>query len=196
MSDAIMSPEEVIAAFKKAGGLLEGHFVYTSGSHGRQFLQAARVVQYPEWTEQLCRTLAGHFGGDGIDLVCGPATGGIVLAYETARHLGCRAVFSEKDEGGTMAVKRGLRVDAGCKVLVVEDVTTTGGSIQKTIDHLGGRGANVAGVGVLIDRSGGAIDFEARYVPLARLEMETWDPADCALCKQGVPLVEPDDIVV
>lgn len=196
MTNAVLSPEEVIATFKEAGALLEGHFVYTSGRHGRQFLQAARVVQYPAYAGKLCRALAGHFSGEGIELVCGPATGGIVLAYETARHLNCRAVFSEKDDGGSMAVKRGFRVDAGCRALVVEDVTTTGGSIQKTIDHLRERGAVVAGVGVLIDRSAGAVDFDARYVPLARLEMETWDPVDCPLCEEGVRLVEPDDIVL
>ena len=142
-------------AINHIGALLEGHFIYTSGRHGRQFLQAARVMQHPEHVARLCAAMADKFRGDQIDLVVGPATGGIILAYATARHLGCRAAYSEKDGEGGMAVKRGFSVRPGARVLVVEDIVTTGGSVKKTIDHLRARGAVVAGVSVLIDRSGG-----------------------------------------
>jgi len=121
-----MNPEQVVQAFRDTGALLEGHFIYASGRHGRQFLQAARVLQYPNHTEQLCRAMADNFRDAAVDLVVGPATGGILLAYETARCLGCRAAFTEKDGSGGMAMKRGFALKAGERVLVVEDVTTTG----------------------------------------------------------------------
>ena len=136
-----MNPESVIQAFKDTGALLEGHFEYASGRHGNRFLQAARVLQYPETTETLCKALAEAFAGAQIDLVVGPATGGIILAYETARHLNCRAAFSEKDGEGGMAVRRGFAVQPGTRVLLVEDIVTTGGSVKKTIGPLRERGA-------------------------------------------------------
>ncbi len=191
-----MNEQDVIQVFRSAGALLEGHFLYTSGRHGRFFLQAARVLQYPDKTEALCKALAERFQQEHIELVCGPATGGIILAYETARHLGCRAVFTEKDGAGGMALKRGFRLAAGTRVLVVEDVITTGGSVQKTIEHLRGRGAEVAGVGVLIDRSGGEAAFDCRFEPLARLALESWPPDACDLCNAGESVIEPDDIML
>lgn len=191
-----MTNDEVIQHFKDAGALLEGHFLYASGRHGRQFLQAARVLQYPAHTEALCGAMAAKFANAGVQLVCGPATGGIVLAYETARHLKCRSVFTEKEGDGAMALKRGFRLDAGTRVLVVEDVITTGGSVKKTIEHLRNRGAEIVGVCVLIDRSAGEAKFDCPFEPLARLDMQSWPPTDCALCKKGQPVIDPDDIVV
>lgn len=191
-----MKPERVLELFRETGALIEGHFLYASGRHGRQFLQAARVLQFPNHTEELCKALAARFTSDRIEMVVGPATGGIVLAYETARHLDARAAFTEKDGAGGMALKRGIALKPGIRVLVVEDISTTGGSIQKTIDHLRARGADVAGVGLLIDRSGGSISFNCRYEPLARISLESWPAEDCALCQQGIPLVDPDDIQV
>ncbi|HNR34522.1 MAG TPA: orotate phosphoribosyltransferase [Candidatus Hydrogenedentes bacterium] len=190
-----MEAHEVLSIFKECGALLEGHFRYTSGRHGRQFLQAARVLQFPEFTERLCRALAEPFGACGVELVVGPATGGIVLAYETARSLGARAAYTEKDGEGGMALKRGFALKPGARVLVVEDVITTGGSVHKTIAHLRARGAEVVGVGVLLDRSGGEATFDCRFAPLARLDMESWPPGACALCKDGIALIEPDDLV-
>ncbi len=191
-----MREEEVIRKFVETGALLEGHFVYTSGRHGRQFLQASRVMQYPEQTEQLCRVLASRFEQDGVDMVCGPATGGIVLAYETARALGCRAAYTEKDDDGSMGLRRGFKLRPGERVLVVEDITTTGGSVKKSIQHLEMRGAQVIGVGVLIDRSGGEAVFSCRFEPLARLSMESYLPEDCPLCRDGVPLTDADLLTV
>ena len=190
-----LKPDDVLNQFREAGALLEGHFIYTSGRHGRQFLQAARVMQYPDRIAILCEALADKFRSDGVDLVVGPATGGIVLAFETARHLGCRAAYTEKDEGG-MALKRGFRLRSGEKVLVVEDIITTGGSVKKSIDHLRARGAEVIGVGALIDRSGGEAQFDCRFEALTSLKMQSWQPDECALCAQGIPLVEPDDLIV
>ncbi len=191
-----MTSADVIEIFRKTGALLEGHFIYTSGRHGRQFLQAARVLQYPEYTEPLCAAMAEGYREESIDLVVGPATGGIVLAYETARSLGCRTAFAEKDGEGGMAVKRGFRIDPGCRVLVVEDIITTGGSVQKTVDHLQQRGAEVVGVSVLIDRSAGEAQFSCRFDALAQLDMESWAEEECPAEIMALPLVEPDDIII
>lgn len=191
-----MTPEQVIETFRETGALLEGHFLYASGRHGNRFLQAARVLQYPAHTEALCKAMAAHFKDAGVELVAGPATGGIILAYETARHLDCRAVFTEKDGEGGMALKRGFALENGTRVLVVEDITTTGGSVRKTIDHLRARGAEVVGVSILIDRSGGEAQFDCPFVPLAALDMESWSPQECGLCRQGLSLVDPDDLTV
>ncbi len=191
-----MNSEQVIQAFRDTGALLEGHFIYASGRHGRQFLQAARVLQYPEYTEQLGKGLAAGFQDAGVELVVGPATGGILLAYETARHLGCRAAFTEKDGDGGMAMKRGFALKQGERVLVVEDVTTTGGSVVKTINHLRERGAEVVGVSVLIDRSGNKVTFDCDYKPLARLQMESWAPDELPESLRNTPAMDPDDIVL
>ncbi|MCH7908796.1 MAG: orotate phosphoribosyltransferase [Candidatus Hydrogenedentes bacterium] len=191
-----LSQQEVVRIFSDTGALLEGHFIYTSGRHGEQFLQAARVLQYPGHTSKLCAALAEPFADDGIQLVVGPATGGIILAYETARHLKCRAVFTEKDGDGGQALKRGFALEPGTRTLVVEDVVTTGGSVAKTVAHMQARGAEVVAVAVLIDRSGGSAHFDCAYRPLAELDMKSWTPEECPLCAQNVPLIEPDDIVL
>ena len=192
----VLSGDDVIEVFRSAGALLEGHFAYASGRHGQHFLQAARVLQMPEYTERLCRALAARFDQDRVELVVGPATGGIILAYETARHLKCRAGFSEKERDGGMAVKRGLAIRSGVRVLVVEDIITTGGSVQKTLTHLESRGADIVGVGALIDRSGGHAAFACRFEALAQFTLESW-PADAVPAwLQQVPVSEPDDLVV
>lgn len=191
-----LTSDETIEIFKEAGALLEGHFIYTSGKHGERFLQAARVLQYPDKVEAMCKSIAENAEDLNVELLVGPATGGIILAYETARHLGCRGVFTEKDEAEGMALKRGFRLDPGTRVLVVEDIVTTGGSVHKTIAHLEKRGADVVGVSVLIDRSAGQASFDCAYRPLATLDMKSWEPESCALCDANKPLIEPDDIVL
>lgn len=191
-----MTEAEVIQTFKDVGALLEGHFVYASGRHGRQFLQAARVLQYPKQTEKLCTAMADQFRDDNIELVVGPATGGIILAYETARSLGCRGVFAEKEPDGGMAVKRGFAVKEGTRVLVVEDIITTGGSVLKTIQHLEERGVEIVGVSALIDRSGGKAGFAYPYRPVAQLNMESWAPDDVPEELAKLPVMEPDDLVI
>lgn len=190
-----MTSEQIVQAFRDTGALLEGHFIYTSGRHGRQFLQAARVMQYPEYTEQFGGALAANFQDAGIDLVIGPATGGIVLAYETARHLNCRAAYTEKDGEGGMALKRGFALKPGERVLVVEDIVTTGGSVAKSVAHLRERGAEVAGVSVLIDRSGGKVRFDCPYFPLATLALESWAADELPENLKAIPPVDPDDLI-
>lgn len=191
-----MTQDDVIQSFQTSGALLEDHFIYASGRHGRHFLQAARVLQYPEITEMLCGAIAAQFADKNIELVVGPATGGIILAYATARHLNCRAAFTEKDEDGGMSMRRGFKLRPGTRTLIVEDIITTGGSVQKTIDHLVEREAEIAGVAVLIDRSNGRAAFSYPHIALAELNLESWKAEDCPLCAQGIPLLEPDNIIV
>ena len=190
-----MTGNEVIEQFERVGALLEGHFVYASGRHGRRFLQASRVLQHPDTTERLCKALAERFSANPPSLVVGPATGGIILAYETARHLGCRAAFTEKEDGG-MALKRGFRIAPGERVLVVEDIITTGGSVKKSIDHLRARGAEIIGVGALIDRSGGTAAFDVPFESLAQLSFECYPPEAVPADLAAIPIFEPDDLVL
>ena len=138
--------------------------------------------------------MADAFRDEEIDLVIGPATGGIILAYETARQLGCRGAFAEKDGEGGMAVKRGFALEPGTRVLVVEDIVTTGGSVKKAITHLEGRGAKVVGVAVLIDRSSGAASFDCRFHALAELNMVSYAADDPRISSLPGPPVEPDDL--
>lgn len=190
-----MTGNEVIALFENVGALLDGHFIYASGRHGRRFLQASRVLQNPDTTERLCKALAEKFSDDPPTLVVGPATGGIILAYETARHLHCRAAFTEKEDGG-MALKRGFRIAPGERILVVEDIITTGGSVKKTIDHLRARGAVILGVGALIDRSGGTATFDVPFQSLAQLSFESYPPEAVPADLAALPVMEPDDLVL
>ncbi|MFP4171422.1 MAG: orotate phosphoribosyltransferase [Candidatus Hydrogenedentota bacterium] len=192
-----MTSEEVLALFKELGGLLEGHFLYASGRHGRQFLQASRVFQHPRHASRLCMALSNRFGGEDVELVAGPAVGGIIPAYETARQLNCRAVFTEKDAEGQPVLKRGFALKPGTRTLVVEDIVTTGGSVRKAAEHLQQRGAEIVGIGCLIDRNGGQTDFgPIPYRYLSSIEMESWEPHDCPLCREDQPLTDPDDLVV
>jgi orotate phosphoribosyltransferase len=190
-----MNSDEVINIFRETGALLEGHFCYASGRHGCRFLQASRVLQHPEHTDAMCATIAERFRGDDIELVVGPATGGIILSYATGRHLGCRAVFTEKDGEGGFELKRGFALPEGTRVLVVEDIITTGGSVKKTMAHLRDRGAEIVGVGALIDRSGGQAAFDCRFDALAEIQLESWAPEECPLCAKQQPIVEPDDML-
>jgi len=191
-----MKPDDVIQTFRDAGALLEGHFIYTSGRHGRHFLQAARVLQYPARVAALCGAIADLWRDANVQLVVGPATGGIILSYETARQLGCRGVFVEKDGDNGMALKRGFRLDPGTRVLVVEDIITTGGSVQKAIDHLRERGAEIVGASVLIDRSGGEANFDCPYKPLATFALESYAPDDPKVAELPGEPVDPDEIVI
>lgn len=190
-----MTSNEVLDVFRKAGALLEGHFIYTSGRHGTKFIQAARVMQFPEHVDRLCGALAERFKTERVELVVGPATGGITLAYATARQLGCRCAFTEKDGDGGMAVKRGIRIDPGTRVLVVEDVVTTGGSVKKTIAHLRSRGANVIGVGVLVDRSAGEARFDCPFHALAEITLESYAPDDPRVANLPGPAMDPDELL-
>jgi orotate phosphoribosyltransferase len=187
----MLTEERILDIFTKTGVLKEGHFLLTSGRHSNRYLQCAQVLQYPNYTEELCSQIARFFKDQEVDLVIGPAVGGILLSYEVARQLGLRAVFAER-EGGKMTLRRGFQIAPGQRVLVIEDVVTTGGSVKEVIDLVQEVGGEVVGVGLLVDRSGGTVDFGVPTYPLVRLEVESYSPEQCPLCKDGVePAVKP-----
>ena len=178
--------------FEKSGALLKGHFLLASGLHSPVYWEKSLVVQYPGYTEKLCRMIADRFRKSGAQVVAGPTTPGIILAYETARQLGVRGIFAERDESGSGRVfRRGFKIDPGEKVLVVDDVMTTGGSVCEVIDAVKKLGGIVVGVGVLVDRSVQKPDFSVPFYACHRAEVITYPPDQCPLCDEGVPLVKP-----
>ncbi len=186
----MLSAKETEKIFMNSEALLTGHFRLTSGRHSNRYIQCARVLQYPAYAEVLCKGLAQRFMNDRIDVVAGPAMGGIIVAYETARHLNVRAVFSEREEG-IMQFRRGFSIRPGERVLVVEDVITTGGSVKEVIEAVRNLGGVVAGVGALVDRSGGKTDLGVKTESLLTLEVQSFLPEECPLCREGLPLVKP-----
>lgn len=192
-----LEPDAVLEILRATGTLLEGHFRLTSGRHSDRFFLMPHTFQYPAETERLCEGLASLFETEEVETVVGPATGGIILAYEVARQLSrrtggpVRAIFTEKTEDGGMALKRQWHLRPGERVLVVEDAVTTGGSVQKAIAAIQGYQPVVVGVGCIVDRSGGRVDFGVPLRSLARVDVESWEPDDCPLCRTGVPLVKP-----
>ena len=147
-------------------------------------------MENPDATSALCKVIADHFRDAGATVVAGPAMGGVILAYETARHLGLRNIFSEKDKDGVHYFDRGFAVEPGQPVLVVDDVLTTGGSVKRVLSLLEQSGAKVVGVGFLIDRTNGAVDFGVPFFACHRMNIASYAPEDCPLCRQGLELVE------
>jgi len=176
--------------FERCNAFHKGHFKLSSGLHSEYYLQCALVLADPKVAGKLCKALADKFKGKKIDVVIGPAIGGITAAYEVARSLGAKGIFSEREEG-KMALRRGFKLKRGERVLVIEDVTTTGGSAQEVVELAKGLGAKVIGVGAIIDRSGGKAKFGVPFKSLAKLDIKTFQPQDCPLCKAGKPIIKP-----
>ncbi|MFC1961468.1 orotate phosphoribosyltransferase [Chloroflexota bacterium] len=176
--------------FTKAGSLLEGHFLLTSGLHSPRYWEKFQVLQYPHYTEQLCGMIADHFLGQNAAVVAGPTTGGIILAHEVARQLGVRSIFAEK-EGKERTFRRSFKINPGERVLVVDDILTTGGSVREVIDAVKKLDGNVIGVGILVDRSAQKIDFGVPVFSCHRSETVTYPPENCPLCATGIPLTKP-----
>lgn len=185
-----MQAEEVIEKFKNTGALLEGHFVLTSGLHSRVYLQCARVLERPDDAEEFGRSIAQHFETENIQTVVSPAIGGIVIGYEVARALGARFIWTERQDGA-MVLRRGFSVSPGERILVVEDVVTTGGSTRETVAALQANGAEVIGAASIIDRSAARADVGVPRIALATLDVPALEPAVCELCKRGEPAVKP-----
>ena len=185
-----LSPEELIALFERKEALLTGHFRLSSGLHSERYLQCAKILQYPEIAGRIGAALAQEFSDARPECVVGPAIGGIVIAQEVGRALGVRAIFAER-ESGSMTLRRGFAVEKGERALVVEDVITTGGSAREVVDALGEMGAEVVGVGSIIDRSGGRAEFGVPFKSLARLEALAFTEAECPLCRRGEPVYKP-----
>ncbi len=185
-----MNQKEILDILKETGVLMEGHFRLTSGRHSGRYLQCAQVLQYPNYAQIIGKEIADKFADLEIDTVVGPALGGVIIAYEVARALGAKALFTEREDE-KMRMRRGFCVSEGEKILVVEDVITTGGSVNEVTEILVRDGAKVMGVGVIVDRSAGRVNFGVPTHSLISLEIESYSPAECPLCQQGIPLVKP-----
>jgi len=180
----------VLEIFNKTNALLKGHFKLSSGLHSQQYLQCALVLQYPEYAEQLCKELAAKFAGKNVTAIVAPALGGVLVSYEVARALKCKSLFTERDDG-KMVLRRGFTLDKSDNVIIVEDVITTGGSTKEVIEVVKAAGANIIGIGSIIDRSSQAVDFGVPYQSLLKIEVKTYKPEKCPFCKKGLPVVKP-----
>jgi orotate phosphoribosyltransferase len=180
---------EVEALLRQTGAVLDGHFLLASGRHSPLYIEKFRLLEQAQYTERLCRLIAEHFRPHNVELVAAPTTGGIILSYEVARQLGVRGIFAEKTDKGRK-FGRGFRVARGQRTLVVDDILTTGGSIRDVLAAVRDEGGEPIGVGVLVDRSGGRVDFGVPFFPCVALDLPTYQPSDCPLCASNVTLIE------
>ena len=184
-------PNDVMQIFKDAGALQEGHFLLTSGLHSPVYWEKFRVLQHPRSTEKLCHLIAEHFKKQNIELVAGPTTGGIILAFEVARQLGVRGIFAEKEGTAERVFRRGFSINSGEQVLIVDDILTTGSSIREVMAAVANQGGLLIGVGVLVDRSEQRVDFGVPLFSCHRAITPTYRPESCPLCATQIPLVKP-----
>ena len=189
-----MNENEVLDLLKQTGAVLDGHFVLTSGLHSPHYVEKFNVLQHPKFTEKLCKAMAEKFTelfpNEKIETVVGPMTGGIILAHEVGKCLDTRSIFTERVDG-KMTFRRGFSLHAGEKVLIVEDIVTTGGSIKEVIDVVKSYDAIPVAVAMLVDRSNGKINFgEIPFYSLLKMDVKTYKPEDCPLCKENIPLTK------
>jgi len=186
-----MNDNQILDLFRKSGALLSGHFELSSGLHSDQYFQCALVLQYPNYCDLLAKELREKLSDlPKPNLVIGPALGGVTLAYELARALGVPGIFAERKEE-KMLLRRGFKVDKGSKVIVVEDVVTTGGSVKEVVDLVQREGANVIAVGSIVNRSEKPVDFGVPYRFLMKMTATTYEPSNCPLCRDGVSFSKP-----
>jgi orotate phosphoribosyltransferase len=181
---------DIDALLRSTGAVLEGHFSLASGRHSGIYVEKFRVMENPAATTALCGLIAEHFRDAGAQAVVGPAMGGVILAFETARHLGVRNVFAEKDASGKLYFDRGFAFEPGQPVLVVDDVLTTGGSVRQVLALVESAGAKTVGVGMLVDRTDGGVDFGVPFFACHNMPVESFPADDCPLCRRGLPLVQ------
>ncbi len=184
-----MNEAEVKKMFIETGAIMEGHFLLTSGLHSAMYVEKFQVLQQPKYTECLCVALAERFTTANVGVVIGPVTGGILLAHEVGKALGTRAIFTERVEG-KMTLRRGFCIEPGERVLVVEDIITTGGSVDEVIEVVKAQGGEIVGIGVLVNRSGGKAAFEAPLESLLNLTIEAYSAEECPMCRVGEPMTK------
>lgn len=186
-----MTDKDVLELFTQSNALLHGHFKLTSGKHSDIYYEKFMILKRPKICEQVCIEMAERFKTYNVELVVGPTTGGILIAYEVAKHLGVEAIYAESAENGRGRIfKRGFYIDPGTKVLIVDDVLTTGRSIYEVIDLVNKYEADIIGIGEFLDRSGGRTRFDYPFKALATVEANAWDPEDCPLCAKGEPITQ------
>ncbi len=177
----MLTEERVVEVLKEAGVLLEGHFLLTSGRHSNKYLQCAKIFRNTKYSEELCAALGEKYADAGVEVVIGPAMGAVQMAYEVSRALKCENFFTERDENGKMTLRRGFVVEPGQKVLIVEDVVTTGGSVKEVIELVKAAGGDIVGVGSIVDRTGGKIDFGVPFKAVYSADVTSWEKDECSL---------------
>jgi orotate phosphoribosyltransferase, Thermus family len=178
----------VIDILKEAGALLEGHFLLSSGRHSNRYVQCAKLLQYPDKSEKVLKVVADQLKDVEFDIIVGPAMGGVIVAYELGRQTGKPAIFSER-ENGVMTLRRGFEIKEGQKVIISEDVVTTGKSSYETAEVIKALGGQVIGIACIADRSKG--DIEYPIYSAVKLDIQSWDVSECPLCREGIPYVKP-----
>lgn len=189
-----MSENRVLEILRTTDALLEGHFRYTSGRHGREYFEKIRIVREPRFVDELGKMMAVMMEDvrEGIDVVCAPAYGAVVFGFSTALHMGLSFAFLQRDRRTRMSLRPGfIDLLKNSRVLLVEDVSTTGGSIIESIETLGKAGAEVVQVGLIVDRTAGKLDLGVPYRALLSVEAVSWAADECPLCLQGVPVTAP-----
>jgi orotate phosphoribosyltransferase len=182
--------KEVFDIFEKARALLKGHFLLSSGLHSDTYFEKFQVLQYPQYVEILCRKMASLFSDDHVEVVVGPTIGGVIIAYEVAKHLKVRSIYAEPGDEGRI-FKRGFALSKGERVLIVDDILTTGGSAKEVVQLVEKHQGSIRGIGLLLDRSGGKVRFDYPLRVLATTEVTNYRPEECPLCIKGEPLVKP-----
>lgn len=189
----MLTQEQALDIYRSTGAVLKGHFKLTSGRHSDTYMQSAKLFVMPDQAEKVCAALAEKLAEAGVkaDMVISPAIGGILMGYEVARQLGLPNIFAER-ENGEMMLRRGFSFEKGAKFIVTEDVVTTGGSVKEVIELVRSLGGEVVAVASLVDRSNGKVDFGVKFVNLISMDVVSYEPEDCPLCKEGkIELVKP-----
>lgn len=177
--------------FRRTGAVLDGHFLLTSGMHSPVYWEKFRILEQPEYTQKLCAMIAARFKDEGVEVVAGPTTGGIILAFEVAKQLGVRCIFAEKEESAKRAFRRGFVLNPGERVLVVDDVLTTGKSVKEVLEAVVKKNACIVGIGAMVDRSEHDLKLGYPLFSCLRSVTPAYKPEDCPLCKAGAPLEKP-----
>jgi orotate phosphoribosyltransferase len=186
-----MTNDEIMQIFYDSGAMLKGHFKLSSGRHSDVYFEKFTILRQPPYVEKLCRLMSELFRGDRVELVVGPTTGGVLIAYETAKQLGVDSIYAEAAEDGKSRIfKRGFSIDPGTRVLIVDDIMTTGRSVREVIELCRSYDAKIVGLGVLLDRSGGKTTFDYPLKALATISADSWDPSDCPLCAGNIPITQ------
>jgi orotate phosphoribosyltransferase len=185
-----MTEQEILKIFKDTNAFLEGHFVLTNGLHSPQYIEKFRVLEQPKYTEMLCKELAEKFKNENITVVVGPMTGGIILAYEVGKQLGTKAIFTERVDG-KMKFRRGFTLSPSDRILIVEDIITTGGSVLEVIDEVKRFNPLIAGIGCLVDRSNGKAKFDYPFKSLAKMDVIAFKPEEVPEWLAKIPVTKP-----
>lgn len=186
----MISRERILNIFEETGVLQHGHFLLSSGRHADKYLQCAQVLQYPQYTNELAKGITELWSEKDIDVVIGPAIGGIIISYAVGQAFNKKAIFTERKDG-EMMLKRGFQLKTGANVLIVEDVVTTGGSVKEVIDVLTEMEVNIIGITSLVDRSNGKVNFKYDFKPLLTLDVKSYQADECPLCKKEIPFTKP-----